>query len=495
MQPADFDLDTLETLPPDLLRCRHLRLPTADPLAPVAAGVVDNLRDNPAFSALLDRVAQLTGGTSPDRDRVQLSYTSRLSPDATTLPCAIKVLSDLGCTDPLPPVYERQFHTVDASTFNDLMGATRPNLRIEIDMLSVNFTPQTLDDFTPSGIAKQVAPLHELQTRRGSLHSLIKMAHAHPDAEPRLSQIQNDPELVNAIVNSDWARRHDADHADQSAAIQDLRAQLDRDFHINTDHDARALRHGVHDLCIAIVQNDTPVAGTLAETAAALIRQTDVTLAAQITEILHHPDYLRLESVWRGLWYLVDACATNHRAQIQVMNLSKDALYREIRRYPGLKFAQSPIHKWLVDQTFGTLGGLPTTCIVTDYYFDHSVPDVRLLTSLSRITAAAQAVVIAGANPNLFMMDSWAELPQPKELHQMFKYSEYEHWRALRDDPNAQFIALTAPRFAARAAFGTDNPDAHITLDATLGQNWADQICWANAAYVVVSDVSAYGTK
>src|SRR5262249_60174134 len=53
------------------------------------------------------------------------------------------------------------------------------------------------------------------------------------------------------------------------------------------------------------------------------IAQIDKKLSAQLNEIMHHPDFQRLEASWRGLKYLVDQSETGEYLKIRVLNVRK----------------------------------------------------------------------------------------------------------------------------------------------------------------------------
>ncbi len=83
------------------------------------------------------------------------------------------------------------------------------------------------------------------------------------------------------------------------------------------------------------------------------------------------------------------------------MNISKKDLHKTLKHYKGAAWDQSPIFKKLYEEEYGTLGGEPFGCLVGDYYFDHSPPDVELLGEMAKVAAAAHAPFIAAASPTV----------------------------------------------------------------------------------------------
>ena len=65
-----------------------------------------------------------------------------------------------------------------------------------------------------------------------------------------------------------------------------------------------------------------------------LIAECDRRLSAQMDEILHHPEYQRLESFWRGLRMLVDRTdfQGDSKIRIDVLSARKEELIDEDRK-------------------------------------------------------------------------------------------------------------------------------------------------------------------
>ncbi len=53
------------------------------------------------------------------------------------------------------------------------------------------------------------------------------------------------------------------------------------------------------------------------------IAQIDHLLSIQLNEILHHPQFQKLEGSWRGLKYTLDQSETSDMLKIKVLNVSK----------------------------------------------------------------------------------------------------------------------------------------------------------------------------
>src|SRR4030095_3884717 len=97
----------------------------------------------------------------------------------------------------------------------------------------------------------------------------------------------------------------------------------------------------------------------------------DRKLSKQVNAILHHEDFQKLESAWRGLHYLVNNTESDEMLKIRVMNISKLDLGKNRKPNRGTGGHQTPLLKKVYKEEFGQCGGEPFGCMIGDYYFDH----------------------------------------------------------------------------------------------------------------------------
>ncbi len=191
----------------------------------------------------------------------------------------------------------------------------------------------------------------------------------------------------------------------------------------------------------------------------AMIAAIDAKLTEQVNKILHNEDFQKLESAWRGLHYMVNNTETDENLKIRVMDISKKELHKNLKKFKGAAWDQSPMFKKVYEQEYGQFGGEPFGAIVGDYHFDQSPPDVELLGEMAKIAASAHAPFITGASSNLMQMESWQELANPRDLTKIFSTPEYAGWRSLRESDDSKYIGLCMPRFLARTPYGANtNP-------------------------------------
>jgi len=187
----------------------------------------------------------------------------------------------------------------------------------------------------------------------------------------------------------------------------------------------------------------------------AIIAQIDNKLTEQVNLILHHEDYQTLEGTWRGLHYLVNNTETDETLKVRVFNISKKELGKNLKKFAGTAWDQSPLFKKLYEEEYGQFGGEPFGCIVGDYYFDNSPADVNLLSNMSKICASSHAPFISAAAPSLLQMDTWSELTNPRDLTKIFSTPDYASFRSLRETDDSKYLCLTMPRVLSRLPYVT----------------------------------------
>ncbi|MBV5297950.1 MAG: type VI secretion system contractile sheath large subunit [Rhodoferax sp.] len=271
----------------------------------------------------------------------------------------------------------------------------------------------------------------------------------------------------------------------------DFASLLSKEFKPKTDEARGAIESAVQTMAQQALVYSNTISTDAFRTIESLIAQIDKKLSDQMNLILHHEDFQKLEGSWRGLKYLVDNSDSDEMLKIRVLNISKNDLRKTMRRYKGAGWDQSPIFKKLYEEEYGQFGGEPYGCLVGDYFFDHSAPDVELLGEMARVAASAHAPFIAGASPNLMQMTSWQELSNPRDLTKIFLNAEYAAWRSLRDSDDSKYVGLAMPRYLARLPYGaqTSPVDEFDFEEDTEGGTHA-KYTWSNSAFAMAANIN-----
>ncbi|MDP9603842.1 type VI secretion system contractile sheath large subunit [Variovorax sp. NFACC27] len=278
---------------------------------------------------------------------------------------------------------------------------------------------------------------------------------------------------------------------DVAYAGSDFSSLLQKEFKPRSDEAKSAVEAAVLTLAQQALANTTVIGKDVTKSIQAMIAAIDAKLTDQVNKIIHHPDYQKLESAWRGLHYMVNNTETDENLKIRVMDISKQELAKNLKKFKGAAWDQSPMFKKIYEQEYGQFGGEPFGALVGDYHFDQSPPDVELLGEMAKIAASAHAPFITGASPNLMQMESWQELANPRDLTKIFSTPEYAGWRSLRESDDSKYIGLCMPRFLARTPYGANtNPVEEFDFEEDTAGADHNKYAWANAAYAMATNIN-----
>src|SRR5437867_12272313 len=146
----------------------------------------------------------------------------------------------------------------------------------------------------------------------------------------------------------------------------------------------------------------------------ARVAQIDHLISIQLNEILHQPQFQKLEGTWRGLKYLVDQSETGTQLKIRILNASKKDLLRDLQRAP--EFDQSAMFKKVYEDEYGIFGGEPFGALVGDIEFSNHPEDLELLEKVAQVAAASHAPFLSAASAELLSLSSYTTLDQPRDI-------------------------------------------------------------------------------
>ena len=266
---------------------------------------------------------------------------------------------------------------------------------------------------------------------------------------------------------------------------------LKQSFKPRTERAATEVENAVSTLIREALSDSTLIKDDVLDTIEEMIARIDQKLTAQVNEIIHTPDFQKVESAWRGLNYLVLNSETDPSLKIKVINVSKQEIGKNLRLYPGARWDQSPLFKKVYEAEFGQLGGEPYGCLVADYYFSHLSQDVQLLRELGKVASAAHAPLFAAADSTLLGMDAFTELANPRDLSKIFDTPDYVQWKGLRDSPDSRYVGLCMPRVLARVPYGAKtDPVEEFAFEEQTDGHTGEKYAWMNAAYAMAVNIN-----
>ncbi len=242
-------------------------------------------------------------------------------------------------------------------------------------------------------------------------------------------------------------------------------------------------KSGLQEFLKQLVDSDTGVKVS-ASLVDKMLAELDMKLSCQVNAILHHQDFQKLESSWRGLKFLVDRTDFRQNIRIEFLNVSKEDLLADFEDTPEV--TKSGLYKHIYTAEYGQFGGKPVGAMIANYSFGPGTQDISLLQYTSKVAAMSHAPFLASTDKSFFGIDSWEELPNLKDLNSIFEMPQYTKWRGFRETEDARYVGLTMPRFLLRTPYG---PDTVPTKTFTFKEdaNKSDDFCWGNSVFTFAS--------
>lgn len=144
--------------------------------------------------------------------RVHITYEDPYDAERNVeLPFVMGVMADLSGNSPgveKERLAERKFVEFDMDNFNKRMGRIKPGVSFcvpnklsdnEDDNLSVNLTFETMEDFSPAAIARNVEPLKTLMKERERLSNLLRYMDGKVAANSEIQALLKDRDKMAVV--------------------------------------------------------------------------------------------------------------------------------------------------------------------------------------------------------------------------------------------------------------------------------------------------------
>jgi type VI secretion system protein ImpC len=222
----------------------------------------------------------------------------------------------------------------------------------------------------------------------------------------------------------------------------------------------------------------------------ARIAQIDHLVSIQLNEVLHHADFQKLESSWRGLKYLMDQSETSDKLKIRVLNVTKKELLRDLQRAP--EFDQSALFKKVYEEEYGVFGGAPFSALLGNYEFGRGPEDIELLEKISNVAAAAHAPFLTGTSPDMLNMDSFSTIDAPRDMAKIFDSAEFAKWKSFRQSEDSRYVGLCLPHILMRLPYGKNGASVEgFNYEEGVDGSDHSKYLWGNAAWSLGARLTA----
>lgn len=268
-----------------------------------------------------------------------------------------------------------------------------------------------------------------------------------------------------------------------------LLEQIMAQTRIEPNHEGYAVaERGVAAFISEILRTQEPQQQVNKQLVDQMIAQIDRKLGLQMDAILHQPPLQELESAWRGLKLLVDRTDFRENIKIEILHVTKQEMLEDFETAGDI--TRSGLYKQVYTAGYGQFGGEPVATIVSNYTFGPSSPDIKLLAYVASVGAMSHAPFLAAAGAEFLNIKSFQELPNLKEVRDIFEGPRFTKWRGLRESEDARYLGLTMPRFLLRQPYDPlENPATSFNYRETI-DGAHENYLWGNTSYLLASRIT-----
>lgn len=205
--------------------------------------------------------------------------------------------------------------------------------------------------------------------------------------------------------------------------------------------------------------------------AAALQEIVDEALSEAMRLVLHHPDFQAVEQQWRSLDMLARRIETDGDIELVLYDISAEEIATDLASAEALE--ETGLFRLLSEaaddprEAFSAVFGL--------YTFEETPPHAHILGRIARVTAHVDVPFFTAMSP------AFLEVPL-KDRHPLVA----EAWDALRELPEAAYLALATPRFLLRRPYGArSEPCYEFDFEEFTAKEGLKGLLWANPVVAV----------
>jgi len=379
--------------------------------------------------------------------------------DIQRLPLRILVLSELTPRDlqaGTSKVSEK--YRIDKDNFRMVMSGIASQVTLDVpdkltggkDDLLIDIPLHDINSFKPEIIAESVPALRELLDVRDLLSSL---------KEHKLTKEEIEDKLERSIIGSEIASRvrsilftsSDINKPSPKSNRQKLDKQSDLDDFFNMvevpdqpstkTYTAELALDRIISLFTSSGKDYDSIDSRAIDSA---IAELDGLLSVQVNDIIHHKEFRRLESSWRGIKFLVDRTDFRENIQIEVISVPKQLLY-------------DTFHTKIYQSEYDGTSEFPLSLVIADYDFDNSNPDIDLLRNISGDLEEIQVPMITGVGAEFFEINQANDINSLPYLKEIFNQNKYVKWRGFREEESSRWMTMVFNRFLLRLPYGREN--------------------------------------
>jgi hypothetical protein len=193
--------------------------------------------------------------------------------------------------------------------------------------------------------------------------------------------------------------------------------------------------------------------------AAFLIARCDSLMQRILSALFAHEDLRHLESVWRGLGFLIRQGGFNGNMVVDIVPISSGTIEETL--------------DFLLRSLIRELPSL----IIVDLPLDNAPRSLEVLEKVARVSETLMVPAVCWLTPKFLFLDTWQNLNKIPFLPHYLAEQAFAKWRRFQATSSSHWVAAMCNRFLVRYPYGPDNMPKTIHVVEPQGI-WASPV-WA----------------
>lgn len=352
----------------------------------------------------------------------------------------------------------RKPHRVDVDNLDDVIERFGINLSLTVSDVggAVNVKIGSMEDFHPDELVAQLPVFEKLANLRKKLQDSSSFAAAAKAVQSLLGQSAID-------------KHHSKAKKSFGTSIPNRRIDGFSDL-INTPSTPVEATPMV-DLLKQVMGSHVVAAENPQQEQ--MLATVDEAISATMRNLLHHPDFQAMESLWRSVELLVRRLDLDQELQVVLYDVTAEELAADV--CSSEKLEDTGLFRLLVEQPSMDAQQGELSVLVGSYVFDQSPPHADILGRIAKIASAAHAPFISSISNECLKKQSI------EEIHPLVTQS----WTTLRELSQSRYLMLTAPRFLLRWPYGKKtDPIDEFEFEEFTRKEGVSGMLWANSCFL-----------
>ncbi|MFT5597038.1 MAG: type VI secretion system protein ImpC [Urechidicola sp.] len=394
-------------------------------------------------------------------------------------------------------ISDRNFIAIDRFNFDEILQSLAPRLSLSMDDSgqasssdenNINLSLESLKDFQPGSLYKNMPVFSHLRDLRKRLNNpaTFKQAMLEMDLPEKAatdkvapSEVPKDSKQPKSVAPSPI----EPGVSLIDSIMDETTGQLEQ----NVDETLSTTNSKTKSLVDVFIRQTIGTRKTLSRDSRQdeLVASVDAIIAQQMRNILHHPKFQALESLWRSVYFVVKRIRGGKAVKLYLFDINNDELAADLA---ADDVTQSKLYQQFCD---GPANDINWNLIIGDYRFGADIEDMLRLSQIGLIAQKAGAHFIAAANESLIGCPSFATTPKVGDWQNEAYQSSKQAWTLLRQSSVAKSISLALPRFLLRMPYGNKTiPVTAFAFEEMPDHPNHNDYLWGNPAFLKAEQIA-----